>query len=156
MHQSLFHAEVLLRHRARERESHVAEGRILRALDAAAAGRGRRPRVSSAGSTFDTITRHAAGVVSRRGSLRLLGGAALAGALAAPELTSAGKGKVKKQANKQCKKQGGQCRAFVLETCAQVEDRQACEEAYAPCCKHFERCDAGAGLRCFSEPIGEL
>ena len=106
-------------------------------------------------SAFDTFARHAASVVSRRGSLRLLGGAALAGALAAPELAGAGKGKSKKSP-KQCKRQGGQCRAYVAETCAQLEDPQECLEVYTPCCEHFERCNAGAGLRCFSGPVGEL
>jgi hypothetical protein len=31
MNQSLLHAEILLRHQARERERHVEEGRVLRA-----------------------------------------------------------------------------------------------------------------------------
>jgi hypothetical protein len=53
MNQSLLHAEVLLRHQARERERHVEEGRVLRALDAAASGRGSRPRGSSTGTFGD-------------------------------------------------------------------------------------------------------
>jgi hypothetical protein len=109
-------------------------------------------------NAFDTITRHAAGVVSRRGSVRLLSGVALAGALATPEMAGAGKAgkKAKKQAAKRCKKQGGPCRAFVAEGCALTEDPQACEEAAFPCCAHFERCNAGAGLTCIAGPIDEL
>jgi hypothetical protein len=109
-------------------------------------------------SALDTITRHAAGVVSRRGSVRLLSGAALAGALAAPELAGAGKAgkKAKKQAAKRCKQQGGPCRAFIAEGCALTEDPRACEEAFFPCCAHLERCDAGAGLTCIAGPVGQL
>jgi hypothetical protein len=109
-------------------------------------------------SAFDTIARHAAGVVSRRGSVRLLSGVALAGALATPELAGAGKAgkKAKKQAAKRCKQQGGPCRTFVAEGCALTEDPQACEEAAFPCCAHFERCNAGAAFKCFSGPGGEL
>ena len=39
MNQALLHAEILLRHRAWERESHVEEGRVLRALEAPATER---------------------------------------------------------------------------------------------------------------------
>jgi hypothetical protein len=109
-------------------------------------------------SAFDTITRHAAGVVSRRTSVLMLSGAALAGALATPELASAGKAgkKAKKQAAKRCKQQGGPCRAFIAEGCALTEDPRACEEAFFPCCAHLERCDAGAGLTCIAGPVGQL
>ena len=110
--------------------------------------------------SFDTITRQATGVISRRGSVRLLSGAALAGALGAPELAGAGKAgkraRNKKQAAKRCKQQGGPCRAFVTEGCALTEDPQACEAAFFPCCTHFERCNAGAGLTCIAEPGVEL
>lgn len=39
MNQSLLHADIILRDRARERDAHVEEGRVLRALDADASGR---------------------------------------------------------------------------------------------------------------------
>jgi hypothetical protein len=109
-------------------------------------------------TAFNVLTRQV-GALSRRASLRLLTGAALAGALA-PELASAGKaGKKannKKKAAKRCKQQGGPCRTFVAEGCALTEDPQACEEAAFPCCAHLERCNAGAAFKCFSGPVGEV
>ncbi len=107
-------------------------------------------------TAFNVLTRQV-GALSRRASLRLLTGAALAGALA-PELASAGKAgkKAKKQAAKRCKQQGGPCRAFIAEGCALTEDPRACEEAFFPCCAHLERCDAGAGLTCIAGPVGQL
>jgi hypothetical protein len=50
MNQSVLHTDIILRDRTRERDAHVAEGRVLRALDAAASGRGNRRQPSSAGS----------------------------------------------------------------------------------------------------------
>lgn len=39
MNQSVLHADVILRDRARERDAHVAEGLVLRALDATNTGK---------------------------------------------------------------------------------------------------------------------
>ena len=50
MNQSLMHVEILLRDRARERETHIEEGRILRALHAPASGRASGWQASSAGN----------------------------------------------------------------------------------------------------------
>jgi hypothetical protein len=50
MNQALLHAEILLRHQARERDNHIEEGRVLRALHAPAAGRTSGRQTSSAGS----------------------------------------------------------------------------------------------------------
>lgn len=104
-------------------------------------------------SRFDAWTRHA-DAVSRRGSFRVLGGAAVASALAAPTAANAGKGGEK--ARKRCQKQRGQCLAFVTEACKSETDSQACEALYIPCCGRFAQCDAGKGLECFFRPIDEL
>jgi hypothetical protein len=104
-------------------------------------------------SRFDALTRHAA-VVSRRGSFRVLGGAAVAGALAAPATVTAGKGGEK--VRKRCQKQRGQCLSYVAEACNSETNSQACEALYTPCCGHFAQCDAGKGLECFFRPIEEL
>lgn len=99
--------------------------------------------------TFDTMTRGAA-AVSRRGSLRLLGGAALGSALATPALAAAGK--TGKKGQKRCRRQRGQCLAFVEEFCQPKGDPGACEEQLSPCCEHLARCSAGEGIEClFSE-----
>jgi hypothetical protein len=98
-------------------------------------------------NAFDAITRHA-GVHSRRGSLRALGGAALATTLAAPANARARKGGKKKNANKQCKKQKAQCVAVVTAFCAKTGDPALCESVYLPCCKHFTGCSVEAGITC--------
>lgn len=94
-------------------------------------------------SSFDLLTRQAAGLVSRRGSLRLSGGAALTGELAAPMASSAGN--AGKKAQQRCRRQREQCRTVFAELCEGVP---ICEAAYAPCCEHFSRCDAGKGIAC--------
>ena len=81
--------------------------------------------------------------VSRRGSLRALGGAALAGTLAAPTVARAGKSG--KKSGKRCQKQREQCREVFAERC---QGSQVCEEAFAPCCEQFAQCRAEAALRC--------
>lgn len=93
---------------------------------------------------FDTVTRRAAGVVSRRRSLLTLGGAAL-GAIAAPAVAEAGK--AGKQARKRCQRQRVQCRNLFVARC---NGSINCEEAFLPCCEHFARCDAAAGIECVS------
>ena len=49
MNQSLLQVEVLLRDRAREREKHIEEGHVLRALQAPASGRTSGRQASSTG-----------------------------------------------------------------------------------------------------------
>ena len=103
--------------------------------------------------TFDALTRHTA-TVSRRTSFRVLGGAAAAGALAAPAVVNAGK--AGENARKRCQRQRGQCLAFVAEACQPETDSQACEARYTPCCRHFAQCDTDKGLECFFRPIVEV
>jgi hypothetical protein len=95
-------------------------------------------------NTFDAITRQAAASVSRRASMKTLGGAALAATLAAPSLAKAGKAGEK--ARKRCKRQAQQCRNFYDEFC---QDNPACEEDFFPCCEFLGRCNARGYLECF-------
>ncbi|MGH2615129.1 MAG: hypothetical protein ACRDJC_07815 [Thermomicrobiales bacterium] len=88
-------------------------------------------------STFDIMT--------RRGSLLTLGGAALT-AMATPEVASAGKSG--KNAKKRCKKQRGQCFTAVAEFCESTANPSSCEGFYRPCCEHFARCSVGTGIVC--------
>jgi hypothetical protein len=109
---------------------------------------------------FGTATQGIA-AMSRRGSIRLLGAAALTGALATP-VAAAGPSS-KKKGNKRCKRQREQCRAFVRALCATpamagpAGQPQAglttCEEQTFPCCDHFARCDAGQGLQCVLDTL---
>jgi hypothetical protein len=97
-------------------------------------------------NAFDALTRHA-GSVSRRGSLRAFGGAALATTLAAPAQTRAGKGK-KKKAKNQCKKQQPQCVTTVTDFCALTLNPALCEGDFLPCCEEFTGCNVDAGIAC--------
>jgi hypothetical protein len=101
-------------------------------------------------TAFDILTRRA-GAVSRRGSLSTLGGAALAGILATPAAVSAGKGG--KNGQKRCKRQRGQCLAFVEEFCQPKADPNACETQFSPCCESFAECKAGLGIECLFEAL---
>jgi hypothetical protein len=101
-------------------------------------------------TTFDAVTRHAS-AVSRRDSFRSAGAAALAGALAATA-AGASKGKGKKSKDR-CKRQRGQCLAFVEEFCQPKAEPQSCEAGLAPCCEDFARCDAGQGIECIVQAI---
>jgi hypothetical protein len=87
-------------------------------------------------------------VVTRRGTFRALGGAALTAGLAAPAVARAGK-----NGQKRCRRQRGQCRAFVEEFCEPKGDPATCEEGGNPCCEHFARCNAGAGIACLFEAV---
>jgi hypothetical protein len=104
-------------------------------------------------NAFDAVTRHA-GFVSRRGTLRLLSGAALVSALASPARTAAGKAGKYKNKNKntkaknRCKKQQAQCVAVVTAHCAQLGNPAACQGVYLPCCEHFTGCNVEAGIAC--------
>jgi hypothetical protein len=95
---------------------------------------------------LDTVTRHAAGMASRRGSLRLLGRAALTGALAAPMTGSASK--AGKKARERCQEQRGACIAAIEDRCASNIDPAVCEAMLNPCCAHFARCNTGTGILC--------
>jgi len=93
-------------------------------------------------TSFAATTRHVASM-TRRGSLRALGGAALIGALASPMTVSAGK--AGKKAEKRCERQREECRTVFADLC---EGEPTCEAAYAPCCEHLSRYDAGKGIAC--------
>lgn len=90
-----------------------------------------------------TITVIEAASVSRRGSLRALGGAAIVAALTTPLAASAKSSGEK--TGKRCRRQRDQCRTVFAGLC---EGFPSCEAAYAPCCEHFSRCDAGKGISC--------
>lgn len=92
-----------------------------------------------------STTRQAA-VVSRRASLRVLGGAAVAGALGAPAAASAGY--AGKKARRRCQKQRGPCIAAIEDTCASTIDPAVCEASLGPCCAHFARCNVRTGILC--------
>jgi hypothetical protein len=106
-------------------------------------------------SAFDTFARQAAAGVSRRASLRLLGGAPLA-ALLGPSIvgakTSAKKArkKAKQKAQKQCLAQVGQCRAYFTGKC-EPPDPSECEARIARCCEFLGSCDTASFLSCLLE-----
>ncbi len=82
--------------------------------------------------------------VSRRGSLRLFGAAALVAAVSTPvRITRAGKAGNK--AASRCKRQKGACEAAVRANCA---GNETCFSALLPCCAFLARCNAGAATRC--------
>ena len=121
---------------------------------------------------IDSITRHAAGAVSRRASILALGGMALTAVAAVPTSAKGNKNgknrKDRKKNNKgavgvvtrtptgptgeqlsqaRCASQGDQCRTFVTEVC---ED-EGCLRALI-CCDQFATCNAAAGLNCIFAP----
>jgi hypothetical protein len=97
-------------------------------------------------NVYETATRRAAGAVSRRGSLRTLGGA-LAAVVAAPSLIQAKKGGKNdgNAANRRCKRQVAGCRKVVLELCGDEED--VCQAVLA-CCPTLGACNATAFFAC--------
>jgi len=106
----------------------------------------KRQEASMNTTAIKAVMRHAADAMSRRGSFRVLGAAALAGALAAPQVASAGK--AGKKVQKRCRKQRDQCVSAVVAFCASFVDPPECEEIYGSCCEHFARCNPRAGFGC--------
>ena len=100
------------------------------------------------GRAFDALARRAASPQGRRSSLKVLGAATLATALA-PALTAEA-GKAGKKAKKKCKKQVGQCKSKVEEFCNEDE---SCLNALLPCCEPYKQCKAGEGTECWLEFI---
>ena len=96
---------------------------------------------------FETVSRRAASVVSRRGSLQTLGSVALAAAVSAPSLVRARKGgnNSGNGANRRCRRQVAGCRKVVLELCGDEED--VCEAVLA-CCPSFGTCNVAAFFEC--------
>jgi hypothetical protein len=99
--------------------------------------------------TLDTTLRQVA-AISRRGSFCALGGAVLTAGFAA---TAARAGNAGKKGQKRCKRQRGQCRAFLETFCELKANPGTCEEGSFPCCEHFARCNAGAGITCLFEAV---
>jgi hypothetical protein len=103
----------------------------------------------------DAFDRHAVGV-SRRTSLRILGGAPLATALMGPMTVGAktsGKKirrKAKKKAQQRCLAQVGQCGAFFVGRC-ESPDPGECEARIARCCEFLGSCDTASFLSCLLE-----
>lgn len=97
---------------------------------------------------FDRFTRGGAGALSRRHSLKSLGGVALIAAVASPSMVQAGKvsKKVKKRFEKKCKKQVDPCLLRLTSFC---QGQAACEESLLPCCTSLKTCKAGTSLDCF-------
>lgn len=108
-------------------------------------------------TAFDAFVRQAAAGISRRSSLRILGGAPLAAALTGSSIVGAKKSdkkrkkKAKKKAQQPCLAQVGQCRAFFAGTCASSPDPGDCEARNGPCCEFFGSCDAAAFFSCLVE-----
>jgi hypothetical protein len=101
---------------------------------------------------IDAVARHAADAVSRRGSLRTLGAAALAAGLAAPATTRAKKnGKGKK-----CKKQVGRCREGLRDLCEALfpgnqDNIDECFDLFVECCDFLQGCNAAQAFACAVE-----
>jgi hypothetical protein len=102
---------------------------------------------------IDSITRHAAGAVSRRASLLALGGMVLA---AVPSAAKGGKKRKKRKggagdrsnagqqlAQARCASQVAQCRASVSGFC----DPEDCPTQLS-CCDFFATCNAAGALAC--------
>ena len=103
--------------------------------------------------TIESLARHAAAVQDRRGSLKILGAAALAAAASAPLAAEAGK--AGKKAKKKCKKQGNPCRAFAEEICDLLAppNEQECKDAFKPCCASIQKCKGPAFFSCVEEQL---
>jgi hypothetical protein len=113
---------------------------------------------------IDTVSRHAAGAVSRRVSLLALGGMALAAMTAVPAAAKGGKkgkkGKKRKGGNEdngnaigplaqaRCAGQVDQCRAIFTDLC---QDAQCLSRI--TCCNPFATCDADGALACIFADI---
>jgi hypothetical protein len=115
---------------------------------------------------FDAFVRQAATGVSRRASLRILGGAPLAAALMGPSIVGAkksgkkgkqgkkgkkGKKKAQQKAQQQCRAQVEQCRAYLTGACGSSPDPGDCEARNSPCCEHLGSCDAAGFFSCLTE-----
>jgi hypothetical protein len=91
-------------------------------------------------------------LMSRREAPRLLGGAMLTGAIAVP---TAAASKADKKSQRRCKRQRGQCLAYVEAYCAPKAGADICKALFNPCCDHFAGCRAGLGIDClFSKLLG--
>jgi hypothetical protein len=102
-------------------------------------------------NAFDTVTRAATAAVSRRGSLLMLGGAALGAAGATPSV-----GEAKKKKGKDCKKKAKQrcsndTAACIAEAPVACEGDAECIADVIGCCNN---CSANAFLTCLIAASG--
>jgi len=98
--------------------------------------------------SLTTVTRHAAGAVSRRASLVTLSAAGLAAGFAGSRTAGAKKSSSKK-AKKKCKKQVGQCTTYVTAACAGQEP--SCLDLLA-CCTPLGSCNVTGFFTCLVTP----
>jgi hypothetical protein len=109
--------------------------------------------------TFEALTRRAAAVVSRRGSLRTLSAAALALGVAGPAAVSAKKGGKK---NDKCKKQVSRCKEGLADLCdvlfppKEAFSTSECFDAFAHCCEFLSNCGAAEAFACAVETVEDL
>jgi hypothetical protein len=107
---------------------------------------------------IDSVTRHAAGAVSRRASLLALGGMVLAAMTAVPAAAKGGnKGKKRKKRNAgdgtaigplaqaRCASQIDVCRQTIAAICGSGDSECLAKLA---CCDFFATCNAGGALAC--------
>jgi len=116
---------------------------------------------------FETLTRTAAELVSRRSSLLALGSAAVAAVLgSAPVAKAAKKDNGTKRLKKKlrrttqeaqqvrqefaaaCAAQPGQCQAAMTALCATAMDPQQCLQIVTPCCAQITNCNVGPAFTC--------
>jgi hypothetical protein len=109
--------------------------------------------------TFEAVTRRAAAVVSRRGSLRTLSAAALALGVAGPAAVSAKKDGKK---NDKCKKQVSRCKEGLADLCdvlfppKEAFSPSECFDAFADCCEFLSDCNASRAFACAVEVVETL
>jgi hypothetical protein len=96
---------------------------------------------------FDTFTRQAGAVVSRRSSLLTIGGAAAAATAISPVVGDAkkkkNKDKCKKKEKQRCNNDAEECKDSVVLGC---EGNAECIASLTPCC---DTCSADGFLVCF-------
>lgn len=98
------------------------------------------------------LSRRAARIVSRRGSLLALGGALL-GAAATPRAVEAGK--CGKKAKKKCEKQVQLCETSMEQACEALAplDPNPCFTACRPCCASLATCDPAESTACLMDCV---
>jgi hypothetical protein len=106
---------------------------------------------------IDMLSRRAGEIISRRGTLLALGGAALA-AVASKNAVRAGKSGKKKRQNRKkakgqaltlCKPQVGECQEFLAANCS--SGGEICAEISAFCCPLLGTCQSAEFLTCLVE-----
>jgi hypothetical protein len=114
--------------------------------------------------TFEALTRRAAAVVSRRGSLRTLSAAALAAGLLAPIGTQAKGGKKKDR----CKNQVSRCKEGLADLCDAAfppvemvapeasSAANECLAAFDQCCQFLSDCSVAQAFACAVEVVESL